>query len=52
MGQVKNVYKILIQKPEEKRPFRRPGHTWEDNIRMDRKEMAWGGDRVDSSGSG
>jgi hypothetical protein len=35
MGEVRNVYKILNGKPEGKRPSGRPGHRWEDNIRMD-----------------
>jgi hypothetical protein len=30
-----NLYKILVGKPEEKRPFGRPRRTWEDNIRKD-----------------
>jgi hypothetical protein len=35
------VYKILVRKPEEKGPFRRPGHRWKDNIRMDLQEIGW-----------
>jgi hypothetical protein len=35
MGEMRNVYKSLIRKPKEKRPFRRPKHRWEDNIRTD-----------------
>jgi hypothetical protein len=34
MREMRNVYKILIQKPDEKRPLRRLSHRWEDNIRM------------------
>jgi hypothetical protein len=30
-------------KPEGKRPVRRPGHRWEDNIKMFLGEIAWGG---------
>jgi hypothetical protein len=30
---------VLVGKPEEKRPFRRPGHLWENNIKMDLKEI-------------
>jgi hypothetical protein len=32
---MRNAYKILVGKPEGKRPFGRPGHKWKDNIRMD-----------------
>jgi hypothetical protein len=51
MGVMKNVYKILIGNLEEKRPLERPGRRWEDNIKIDPKEMVL---RVlmDSSGSG
>jgi len=35
MGDVRNIYKILVGKPERKRPFGRPRHRFEDNIRMD-----------------
>jgi hypothetical protein len=28
MGDMRNVYKILVGKPERKRPFGRPGHRW------------------------
>jgi hypothetical protein len=41
MGEMRNVYKILVRKPEGKRPFRRPMCRWEDNIRMDLKEIGW-----------
>jgi hypothetical protein len=36
------AYRILVGKPEEKRPIRRRGHTWVDNIKMDLREMGWG----------
>jgi hypothetical protein len=32
---MKNAYNILVGKPEGKRPLRRPGHRWEENMRMD-----------------
>jgi hypothetical protein len=32
--EMKNIYKILVRKPEWKRPLRRPKHRLEDNIRM------------------
>jgi hypothetical protein len=35
MGDMRNAYKILVGKPEGKRPFRRHEHGWKDNMRMD-----------------
>jgi hypothetical protein len=37
-----NAYRILVGKPEEKRPLGRSRRRWEDNIRMDLKEVEWG----------
>jgi hypothetical protein len=39
MGDMKNLYKILVRNPEGKKPFVRPRHGKEDNIKMDIKEM-------------
>jgi hypothetical protein len=36
-----NVYRILVGKPEGKRPLGRPRRRWEDNIRMDIREIGW-----------
>ena len=33
--------RVLMEKPEGKRPLRRPRHRWEDNIKMDFKEIVW-----------
>jgi hypothetical protein len=33
----------LVRKPEGKRPLGRPRHIWEDNIRMDLREIRWEG---------
>jgi hypothetical protein len=33
----RDVYKVLVRKPEGKRPLRRPKHRWEDNTAMDLK---------------
>jgi hypothetical protein len=41
--EVRNAYNILVAKPEGKRPLRRPRHRWEDNIKMDFREIGWGG---------
>jgi hypothetical protein len=35
MGEDRKVYKVLVRKPEEKRPLGRPKLRWEDGIRMD-----------------
>jgi hypothetical protein len=37
------VYKVLVRKPEGKRPFGRPRRRWEDGIRMDLTEIDLGG---------
>jgi hypothetical protein len=40
MGESGNAYKkILVGKPERKRPLGRPRHRWEDNIKMDLEEI-------------
>jgi hypothetical protein len=36
------VYRVLMGKPEGKRPLGRPRRRWEDNIRMDIQEVGWG----------
>jgi hypothetical protein len=43
MGEMRNAYKILVRKHEEKRLLRRPRHRWEDNIKSDVREVRWGG---------
>jgi hypothetical protein len=42
MGEGRGVYRVLVGKPEGKRPLGRPRRRWEDNIRMDLKEVGWG----------
>jgi hypothetical protein len=42
-GQVRNSYKILIGKPEGRRPLGRYRRRWEDNIRMDLRAIVWKG---------
>jgi hypothetical protein len=39
MVEMRNAYKIMIRKPDKKRPLGGPRHRWEDNIRMDLKEV-------------
>jgi hypothetical protein len=43
MGEGRNVYRVLVGKPEEKRPLERPRRRWEDGIKMDLGRIAWGG---------
>jgi hypothetical protein len=43
MGEMRDAYEILVGKPEGKRPLRRPTCRWEDNIRMDLREIGWEG---------
>jgi hypothetical protein len=38
---MRNAYKILVVRPERKRPLGRTRHSWEDNIRVDLREIAW-----------
>jgi hypothetical protein len=41
MGEKRNVYRLLMGKPEGKRPLGRPIRRWVDNIRMDLGEVEW-----------
>jgi hypothetical protein len=43
MGEARNAYRIWGGKLEGKRPLGRPRRRWEDNIRMDLREIGWGG---------
>jgi hypothetical protein len=43
MGPKRNAYSILVGKPEGTRPLRRPRRRWVDNIKMDLREIGWGG---------
>ena len=36
--------RVLVRKPEGKKPLRRPRRRWEDNIKMDLREVGGGGD--------
>jgi hypothetical protein len=39
MGEKRNVYRLLVGRPEEKRPLGRPRRSWVDNIKMDLIEI-------------
>jgi hypothetical protein len=42
MGEERSVYRVLVGKPEGKRPLGRPRRRWEDNIKMDFPEVGGG----------
>ena len=42
MGEGRDVYRVLVGKPEGKRPLGRPRCRWEDNIKMDLQEVGGG----------
>jgi len=41
MGERGGVYRIVMEKPEGKRPLGRPRHIWEDNIKKDIQAVVW-----------
>ena len=44
----RGVYRVLVGKPEERRPLERPKHRWEDNNKMNLQEVVCGGmDRIE-----
>jgi hypothetical protein len=42
IGEERNVYRVLMGKPEGKRSVGRPRRRWEDGIRVDLREIGWG----------
>jgi hypothetical protein len=47
-GEKRNAYRILVLKPEGKRPLGRPRLRWVGNTKMDFREIGWNGmDRID-----
>jgi len=51
MDEKRGVYRILVGKPEGKRPIGRPRCRWEDNIKIDLQRVGWS-HGLDLSGSG
>ena len=43
MGETRGLHRVLVGKPEGKRPLERPRLRWEDNIKMDLDEVGCGG---------
>jgi hypothetical protein len=44
MGEQRSIYRVLVGKPEqEKRPLGKPRRRWEDTIKMDLREVGYGG---------
>ncbi|KAJ4428371.1 hypothetical protein ANN_24390 [Periplaneta americana] len=41
MGESRNAYRVLVRRPEGKRPLGRPRRRWEDNIKMDLREVGY-----------
>jgi hypothetical protein len=42
MGERRGAYRALVGKPDGCRPLGRPRRRWEDNIKMDLREVGWG----------
>jgi hypothetical protein len=40
-GEMRNVYKILVGKPDRMRSLGGPGHRWEDNIKIELRDVKW-----------
>jgi hypothetical protein len=50
MGEERGVHRVLVGKPEGKRPLGRPRRRWEDNIEIDLREVGVGcGDWIESA---
>jgi hypothetical protein len=42
MGEGRGTYRVLVGRPERRRPLGRPRRRWEDNIKMDLQKVGWG----------
>jgi hypothetical protein len=47
MREGRNVYRVLVGKPERKRLLERPKRRWEDRMKMDLRDVGWGGGGVE-----
>jgi hypothetical protein len=47
MGEKRGAYRILVRRPEGRRPLGRPRRRWEDNIKVDIQEVGWGMDWIE-----
>jgi hypothetical protein len=47
MGEKRGAYRILVGRPEGRRPLRRSRLRWEDNIKVDHQEVGWGMDWIE-----
>jgi len=47
MGEGRDVHRVLVTKPEGKRPLGRPRRRWEGNIKMNLREVGGGGDWIE-----
>jgi hypothetical protein len=47
MGEKRGAYRILVARPEGRRPLERPRRRWEANIKMDLQEVGWGLDWIE-----
>jgi hypothetical protein len=47
MGEKRGAYRILVGKPEGRRPLGRSRHKWQDNIKMDLQEVGRGMDWIE-----
>jgi hypothetical protein len=43
MGERRDAYRVLVGRPEGRRPLGRPRRRWKDNIKMDLQEVGWRG---------
>jgi hypothetical protein len=47
MGEKRGAYRILLGRPEVRRPLGKPRRRWEDNIKTDVQEVGWGMDWIE-----
>jgi hypothetical protein len=50
MGKGRGVYRVLVGRPEGKRPVGRPKRRWEDNIKLEFREIRMEGGQLNSAG--